>query len=273
MTGSARSTGTGAAPLASALYLGRVSHQRLRPMKHRLAYRVFSLLVDIDELPRLDRELRVFSLNRFNLFSLHERDFGASDGRSLRRYVDDQLGRAGLQTGGAIQLLTMPRILGYAFNPISIWFCHRPDGGLDAVLYEVNNTFGDRHTYLIRVEPDQAGKVVRQGCAKQLHVSPFLGLAMNYRFRIEAPSPAAPRLSIAVTAFDDAGPVLAALQVAHRTALSDRALLGAFFTHPLLTLKVVGAIHFEALRLWIKGARFHRRPDPPSQTITIVPKS
>ncbi|CAN5140602.1 DUF1365 domain-containing protein [soil metagenome] len=241
-------------------------------MKHRLAYRVFSLLIDIDELPRLDRELRLFSLNRFNLFSLHERDFGAGDGRSLRRYVDAQLGSAGLETGGAIELLTMPRILGYAFNPISIWFCHRRDGKLDAVLYEVNNTFGDRHSYLIRVDAGQDPRVIRQACAKQLHVSPFLGLAMRYGFRIEPPSADAPRLSIAVTAFDDEGPVLAALQVAERQPLTDRTLAGAFFTHPLLTLKVIAAIHFEALRLWLKGARFHRRPEPPVQSITIVSK-
>jgi DUF1365 family protein len=253
---------------ASALYLGKVSHQRLRPLRHRLAYRLYSLLLDIDELPVLHRRLRLFSLDRFNLFSLHQRDYGDGDGTSLRRYVDARLSDAGLETGGAIRLLTMPRILGYAFNPLSVWFCHRRDGGLEAILYEVNNTFGDRHSYLIRVD-GQTG-VIRQACAKRMHVSPFLGLDMSYSFRVEPPSIDAPGLSMTVTAHDAEGPVLVALQTATRRPLDDAALARAFFTHPLLTFAVIGAIHWEALRLWIKGARFHRRPEPPAHPLTVV---
>jgi DUF1365 family protein len=254
-----------------ALYAGRVMHQRLRPARHRLQYRVFSLLVDIDALPALAQRLRLFSLNRFNLFSLHERDYGASDGQGLRVHVDAQLRSAGLQAGGAIRLLTMPRILGYAFNPLSVYFCERPEGGLQAILYEVNNTFGQRHSYLIPVDAAQrADRPIDQACAKRFHVSPFMDLDMRYVFRIHPPGVERPGLAIGITVSDSDGPVLVAHLDASRRALTDGALARAFVTHPLLTLKVVGAIHWEALRLWIKGARFRRCPPAPAQSVTIA---
>ena len=140
----------------SALYAGRVMHQRMRPARHRLAYQVFSLLIDLDELPVLAQRLRFFSLNRFNLFSLYEADYGSSkrEGKgsgsqrqTLRQRVEVQLLAAGLQIGGPIRLLSMPRILGYAFNPLSVYFCYLPDGELQAILYEVNNTFGERRLW------------------------------------------------------------------------------------------------------------------------------
>lgn len=155
----------------SALYAGSVMHQRLRPARHRLRYRVFSLRVDLDELPDLARRLRLFLFNRFNLFSLHERDHGAGAARGLRAHVDAQLHAAGLATGGAVRLLCMPRILGHVFNPLSVYFCHRPDGSLQAPLYEVNNTFGERHSYLIEVDPAlREGTTIVQSCAKGFHV-------------------------------------------------------------------------------------------------------
>jgi hypothetical protein len=255
----------------SALYSGSVMHQRLRPARHRLRYRVFSLLLDVDELPALARQLRLFSLNRFNLFSLHERDYGAGDGGGLRPYVEQQLQAAGLGTGGAIRLLTMPRILGYAFNPLSVYFCHRPGGALQAVLYEVNNTFGERHSYLIEVDAaEAAGDIVTQHCAKRFHVSPFLGLEMHYRFRIEPPRADRPGLAIGVTALDTNGSLLVARLEAHRKPLDDAALALAFVSHPLLTLKVVAAIHWEALRLWLKGVKLQERPPAPARALTII---
>ena len=254
-----------------ALYVGRVMHQRLRPAKHRLRYRVFSLLLDVDALPALAKRLRLFSLNRFNLFSLHEADYGAGDGLGLRPHVERQLAAGGLATGGAIRLLSMPRILGYAFNPLSVYYCDHPDGGLQAILYEVNNTFGQRHSYLIPVDPtEQDGARIAQHCEKQFHVSPFLGLDLRYDFRMEAPSPQREGLAVGITVGDEAGPVLVARFDARRRELDDAALAAAFFTHPLLTLKVVVAIHFEALRLWVKGARFHACPAAPAQSVTIA---
>jgi DUF1365 family protein len=244
-------------------------HQRLRPLRHRLHYRVYSLLLDVDELPTLASRLRLFSLNRFNLFSLHERDYG--DGAGLRAHVDRQLLASGFATGGAIRLLTMPRILGYAFNPISVYFCHRADGALEAILYEVNNTFGERHSYLLGVHaPARAGGIVRQSCAKAFHVSPFLDLQMRYAFEVQPPSDADDALAIGITAHDGQGPVLVAHHQARRRSLTDGALARVFFSHPLLTLKVIAGIHWEALRLWLKGARVHRHTAAPTHPVTIV---
>ena len=254
-----------------ALYVGRVMHQRLRPARHRLRYRVFSMLMDVDALPALAKRLRLFSLNRFNLFSLHEADYGAGDGLGLRPHVERQLTAAGLQVGGAIRLLSMPRILGYAFNPLSVYYCDHPEGGLQAILYEVNNTFGQRHSYLVAVDPaEQDGRRIDQRCDKRFHVSPFLGLDLRYDFRIEAPSPERSGLAVGITVGDDTGPVLVARLDAQRRALTDLTLALAFFSHPLLTLKVVVAIHYEALRLWLKGTRFHACPAAPAQSVTIA---
>jgi DUF1365 family protein len=253
----------------ASLYTGRVTHQRLRPMRHRLGYRMYSLLLDLDALPALAARLRLFSLDRFNLFSLHQRDHGAGAG-GLRAHVDTQLQTAGFVPGGRVLLLAMPRILGYAFNPLSVYFCHAPGGALQAVLYEVNNTFGERHSYLIAVDPaQQQGGRVQQRCAKQLHVSPFLDLDMRYTFRVEPPRAGSP-LSIGIEAADAQGPVLVAHYAAAGRPLTDAALARVFFTHPLLTLKVIVAIHWQALQLWCKGARLRRQPAAPAQPITIV---
>ncbi|KQP18351.1 DUF1365 domain-containing protein [Pseudorhodoferax sp. Leaf267] len=253
----------------SALYTGTVMHQRLRPLRHRLRYRVFSLLVDLDELPALAKRLRLLSVDRFNLFSIHLRDHGAGEAAGPRAHVERQLRAAGLPTGGAIRLLAMPRILGYAFNPLSVYFCHAPGGALQAILYEVNNTFGERHSYFIEVASDQDQNWIAQRCDKKMHVSPFLGLDMHYRFRIRPPGE---DLSIGVQAHDTLGPMLLARFDAQRRPLGDAALLRAFCTHPLLTIKVVAAIHWEALRLWLKGARLHPHPPAPIQGVTLVAK-
>ncbi len=252
---------------ASALYVGHVMHHRVRPKVHRLRYRIFSLLLDLDGIDALDARLRLFSRNRFNLFAFRDRDYAARTNEPLRDQVERHMRDAGLDPdGGPIRLLTMPRILGFAFNPLSVYFCHRRDGTLAAILYEVNNTFGERHSYLLPVAPDQAD-TVRQDCAKRFHVSPFLGLDMRYGFKVLAP---AARLSIAVTASDPQGIVLTAVHSAQRRALTDAALAGAFVSHPLLTVKVVGGILWEALRLWTKGVRVHPHPAPPEHPITLV---
>lgn len=259
------------APLLSALYTGTVMHQRLRPRRHRLRYGVYSLLIDLDELPALNQRLRWFSVNRFNLFSWHEQDFGNGTAGGLRTYLDDQLLAAGLHAGGRIQLLTMPRILGYAFNPLSVYFCHDPQGRLQGILYEVNNTFGERHSYLLAAtfaEDDPARRTVRQTCAKHFHVSPFLGLDMHYDFTVAPPACNEHDLRLHIDARDTHGVVLTATLDAVRKPLSDAALLRTFVAHPLLMLKVIAAIHWEALKLVGKGIRFHRKPPPPAHAVS-----
>ncbi|HSC63861.1 MAG TPA: DUF1365 family protein [Caldimonas sp.] len=265
-----------AASSASALYVGSVMHQRLRPARHRLDYRMFSLLVDLDELPALARRLRLFSLGRFNLFSLHERDYGdvATAGDGLRAYVDRQLRDAGLPAAAAVRLLTMPRILGYAFNPLSVYFCHGADGAVQALIYEVNNTFGERHSYLIPVDPNERdGARIVQRCAKEFRVSPFLALDLDYVFRVEAPRPGRAALSIGVVANDRVGALVNARFDAQRRRLDDAALVRVFFSHPLLTLKVIAAIHWEALRLVVKGVRLQATPAAPARPVTLVKPS
>ncbi|WP_311224034.1 MULTISPECIES: DUF1365 family protein [unclassified Acidovorax] len=259
---------------SSALYTGWVMHRRLRPRRHRLRYGVYSLLIDLDELPALHDRLRWFSVNRFNLFSWHERDYGDGAARGLRTYIEDQLRAANLRPGGAIHLLTMPRILGYAFNPLSVYFCHDLDGRLQAILYEVNNTFGERHSYLLPCPPEhdrQAAGLVRQTCAKNFHVSPFLGLDMYYDFSVSPPSPITPDLRIHIDARAEQGVMLTADLQSIRRPLTDATLVRAFFSHPLLTLKVIAAIHWEALKLVGKGIRLHRKPPPPAHAVSIPP--
>jgi DUF1365 family protein len=251
----------------SALYTGFVTHQRLRPTRHRLRYRAFWMLLDLDELPGLNKQLRWFSHNRFNLLSLHERDFGSGAKSGLRGQVAAHLAAAGIDiAGGTIQLLCMPRVLGYVFNPLSLYFCHRPDGGLAAILYEVTNTFGERHTYLIPVA--QTAGIVRQGCAKRLYVSPFMEMAMSYDFRVRPPGRL---IDVAIDARDAEGMVIATALHGRRAALTDAALLRVFLGFPLLTLKVIAAIHWEALRLWLKGMRITLKPAAPAQPVTVGP--
>ncbi|HYD27271.1 DUF1365 domain-containing protein [Brevundimonas sp.] len=253
---------------ASALYRGEVMHRRLRPRQHRLAYRVFWLLLDLSEIDRLDRSLKLFSRNRFNLLSFHDRDHGDGSGTALREQIEALLARAGLDSGGGpIRLLTMPRVLGYVFNPISLFYCHHPDGRLAAMIYEVTSTFGVRHAYLIPVPPaDQAVGRISQGAAKALHVSPFMGMEMDYEFRGRVPGE---RLELSIGGFDADGPLINAAMIADRRPLTDAALLSAVAAIPLLTFKVVAAIHWEALKLWLKGVRLRPAPAPAAEPFTI----
>ncbi len=257
--------------MTSALYTGTVAHRRLRPKPHRLRYRIFSLLLDVDHIPALCARLRLLSHRRFNLFSFDERDHADGSGGSLRVWAENHLAAAGISLdGGPIRLLAMPRVLGYGFNPISVWFCYHRDGHLAALLHEVHNTFGERHTYLIPVAAADAPASITQACAKNFHVSPFMAMDMRYEFRIHAPDE---RLSLAIRASDANGPLLIATLTARRRELTDAALLGAFLRTPLLTLKVIGGIHWEALRLWIKGMRLQPHPAPPSHPVSIVTQS
>lgn len=252
---------------ASALYAGAVVHRRFRPRRHHLRYRLFTVLLDLDEVDRLAAGLRLFSRNRLNLFAFHDRDHGDGSAVPLRAQVERQLAAAGIEPdGGAIRLMCLPRILGYVFNPLSVYFCHRRDGRLAALLYEVSNTFGQRHSYLIPVTGNGQGPV-HQSCAKQFHVSPFMDLDMVYDFRVTAPGAS---LSVAIHGRDAGGPLIAAVFAGRRRELSDRLLARSLIAYPLLTLKVIAGIHWEALQLWLKGVGFRHCPPPPSHPVTIV---
>ena len=252
---------------ACAIYLGRVMHQRMRPRRHKFDYRGFWFVFDVDEIDALAARLKAFSRNRFNLFSFYDRDYGDRTGAAPRAHVERHLAEAGMAPdGGRIALLTLPRILGFVFNPLSAYFIHAADGRLRAILWEVSNTFGERHSYLIPVEDPEA-TAIRQSCRKRLHVSPFLDMDMTYRFRVAPPKA---RMTLSITGSDADGVMIVAAMNGERRALDDRALLGAFVRVPFMTLKVVLAIHWEALRLWWKGARFRSSPPPPPAPVSFV---
>uniref|UniRef100_B0T1C9 DUF1365 domain-containing protein n=1 Tax=Caulobacter sp. (strain K31) TaxID=366602 RepID=B0T1C9_CAUSK len=256
---------------ASALYRGEVMHHRLRPKAHRFSYRVFWLLLDLDEVEGLDRRLRLFSRNRFNLLSFHDRDHGDGSTTALRSQIEAWLGRAGVDIGdGPVRLLTMPRVLGYVFNPISVFYCHHADGQLAALVYEVTNTFGARHAYVIPApKADQKTGRIRQSATKALYVSPFMGMAMDYEFRGHVPGE---RLDLTITGRDVEGLLITAAMSAERRPMEDRHLLSVAVALPLLTLKVVAAIHWEALKLWLKGVRLTRQPTPADEPFKIQPR-
>jgi uncharacterized protein len=252
--------------LASGLYVGRVSHTRVKPRKHALAYRVFMLLVDLDELPALAR-LKTLGVGRFNLFGFDPRRFGDGSGTPLKAQVEATLAAAGIAHGGPVRMLAMPQILGRAFNPLTVYFCHGADRALSAILYEVNNTFGERHSYLI---PAPNAALVKQACAKQFYVSPFMDMDLSYAFRILRPEE---RVLVAVDTSDADGLVLAASFSGERRPLSDGQLLKAWLTHPWMTLGVVAAIHVEALKIWLKGEKVRVRPPAPAQAVTVAPQA
>jgi DUF1365 family protein len=254
---------------ASGLYAGVTHHARFRPRVHRLRYRLFMMLLDLDEAPDLSGRLKLFGYNRPGLMSVHDRDHLAGGDQPLAGQVRAYLAQAGLDLGnGAIRLLSMPRVLGFVFNPISVYFCHRPDGGLGAILYEVNNTFGQRHSYLIPVRREDAHAAqVAQDCDKRLHVSPFMEMEMRYHFQAGPPGEA---VRLVVDAHDPEGLKLAASFEGRRRELTDAAILKAFLAHPLLALAVLAGIHWEAVKLLLKGLRLKPSPPHPIDPVTVV---
>jgi DUF1365 family protein len=240
---------------AAALYFGDVMHARLKPMGHRFSYRVMSLLIDLDRLDEADALTPLFGVNRAALYSFHESDHGPRDGTPLRAYVRRRAMERGIDlSGGRVLLLCYPRLLGYTFNPLSAYFCTCADGRLTLMIYEVRNTFGEIHSYVLPVRDGQISAAgLRQQQDKIFRVSPFIGMAMRYHFRVSPPGESI-RLRILET--DSEGPLLSATFSGNRATLTSLALLRAFIALPLVTFKIIAAIHWEALRLWLKGARF-----------------
>lgn len=250
---------------AAAFYSAQVMHRRTRPA-YRFVYRVFYLLLDIDRVDEGLAPLRLLSHNRFNWMSFHERDFGPGEERPLRPWIEALLQRHGIAlAGGCVRLLCMPRVLGYVFNPISVFFCEHADGTLRAILCQVNNTFGERHYYLLADGGRSMAYEAAHSAEKVLHVSPFIGMSARYRFRFTRPGE---RLALVIREARDAQVFLSAALSGRRRPLDDRTLLAHGVGRPLMTLKVIAAIHWQALKIWRRGGRFHRKPPPPRTEVS-----
>ena len=243
---------------AAVLYPGKVMHQRMRPAPHRFTYTVFSLLIDLDRLSEADSQSALFSVGRINILSFHRKDHGPRDGSSLRRHIEGLLEAGGLPHPERILLLCYPRFFGYGFNPLSVYYAYRSDGSLSALVYEVRNTFGGLHTYVCPVKPGQISDAgIRQTQDKEFYVSPFIDMDQTYRFRILPPGNT---VKVRILEEDRDGPLLSATFSGNVSPLSTKSILSLCLKIPLLTFKVVAAIHWEAFKIWRKRVRFHPRP-------------
>ncbi|MES9929181.1 MAG: DUF1365 domain-containing protein [Candidatus Thiodiazotropha sp. 6PDIVS] len=251
---------------SSRIYITKVMHQRNFPVKYRFSYPVFSLLLNLDTLEQDCKPLHLLSIDRFNLLSFNRADHGARDGTCLKTWAAGLLREENIDLqGGTIQLLCFPRLLGYGFNPISIWYCHHQDGRLRAVICEVNNTFNEHHFYLIHENGKPLSWPVKAVKSKRLHVSPLIGMKAEYHFRFSRPGQ---KLGVVINEFQDNKLMLTASQSGVSHSLVDRSLLAALMRTPLMTFKVMAAIHWQALKIWLRGAPFFQKPQPPKEQIS-----
>ena len=238
----------------SVIYNGKVIHRRFKPKEHYFKYNVFSLLIDLDELEIIQNKIKIFSYNKFNIISFYETDHGPRDGTSLKKWIIKNLKDIGINNENIqIKLLCYPRIFGYAFNPLSVFFIYNKNSRLISILYEVKNTFGEQHTYIFKTDDD---KIIINNCSKKFHVSPFIEMECHYNFKVLKPSG---KISVIIDQSDKDGKLLYASQDGDARELNEKNLLISFISHPLMTFKIIVAIHYEALKLWLKGIKFVKK--------------
>lgn len=242
-------------------------HKRLRPKRHALSYRVFSMLLDTDELASGAAKRRLFSVNRFNLFAFHDKDHGPGTGVAAGAHARGLFAEAGIGVeGGRVLILCYPRVFGYVFNPISVYYGFDKTGRLAGFIYEVNNTWGERRSYVAAAGQPSSG-VYAQEAVKAMAVSPFASPNGRYGFRVTAPGDG---LVLGIQFSDAAGALIKTHFKASAEPFADRVLAGLLFRFPLLTLKVIGAIHWEALKLWLKGVPLAGGKTTPGYAVTYV---
>jgi hypothetical protein len=248
------------------LCFGEVLHRRLRPTEHAFRYAVYFLAIPLSQVEKLQR--RGFGLNRFNLLGFHFRDHGARDGSHPLAWIRDLLAAEGLAAAadGEVWLQTFPRVLGYVFNPVSFWFCEDREGRVRAILAEVNNTFGERHAYLL-AHPDARPILPADTLTarKAFHVSPFFPVTGGYRFRFHR---ARNRRLARIDYHDDDGDLLHTSVSGTAEPLGARTLARAFLGYPWMTLGVIARIHWQALKLWAKRVPFFSKPLPPLEEVS-----
>ena len=252
----------------SCIYSGFVTHRRFKPKRHFFTYKTFSLLIDLKEIENLGKKINFFSYNRFNILSFYDVDHGPRDGSLLIPWVKNRLSEAQIDIGGGtIKLLCYPRFFGYVFNPLSIFYCYDDSLNLKAILYEVKNTFNEQHTYVFSANP--SSNLILHRCDKKFYVSPFMEMKTFYNFRLLKPEKI---LNVYIKQSDTGGTLLTACQVGKKIEISSKNLFFEFLTHPLMSFKVILAIHFEAFRLWIKGVKHVRRKIKKKNNLSIENK-
>ena len=239
----------------SCIYTGLITHKRFKPKKHFFSYKTFSLFIDLNEIKDLEKKIKFFSYNKFNILSFYNVDHGPRDGSSLIKWVKRTLNKAKVNIGeGSIKLLCFPRFFGYVFNPLSVFYCYDKYGKIQAVLYEVKNTFNEQHTYVFRSKP--SSNLILHKCKKKFYVSPFIEMKTFYNFRLSKPKNI---INILIKQTDSKGPLLVAKHIGKRINLNSKNLFFQFLAHPLMSFKVIMAIHFEAFRLWTKGIKLVKK--------------
>ncbi len=237
----------------SCIYNGEVTHTRFKPVRHFLKYKTFSLLIDLDEINILDKSIGIFSHNKFNIFSFYDKDHGDRDGGNLKDWVISNLKKFRIKENITnIKLLCYPRILGYVFNPLSIFYCYEKDK-LVAIFYEVKNTFNEQHTYIFKIKNNEE---IIQKCRKKFYVSPFMDMETFYNFKLIDPND---KLSVFIKQTDADGTILTATQTGDKKEFCYKQLAINFLMYPLMTIKIISSIHYEALLLWKKGAIYRKR--------------
>jgi hypothetical protein len=251
----------------SKIYTGKVIHKRFKPKEHYFKYNVFSLLIDLNELEEINKYIKFFSYNKFNIISFYDKDHGDRDGSSIKLWVKKNLKSIGIMTEDiSIKLLCYPRIFGYVFNPLSTYFIYNKHSELISIFYEVKNTFGEQHTYIFKAQDE---KTVQNKCKKKFYVSPFIEMDCEYHFKTLNPRE---QLSVVINQNDKDGKLLFASQDGISKDFNNKNLILSYLTHPLMTFKIIGAIHYEAFKLWAKRIKLIAKKIKLKNNITIESK-
>ena len=238
----------------SKIYSGQVIHTRFKPKKHYFKYKVFSLLIDLDEIIEINKNLNFFSYNKFNLISFFDIDHGDRDGSNVKEWVKENLIKKNIKFQNVrVEILCYPRILGYVFNPLSILYVYNENDKLISIFYEVKNTFGEQHTYIFETK-DQT--LIKNKCNKKFYVSPFIDMECEYNFSVTKPGDS---ISVIINQYDKEGKLLFASQDGKSQELTTKNLILSYLKHPLMTFKVIVAIHYEAFKLWFKKVKLVKK--------------